>query len=168
MPWQYTGILVDGSRVILVMCKNCSDISWHQLLNQSKANCPKNLNSDGLIVREMGPWPKCIFRSLLQFLVSSCFLMENGHWCNLMFDMITVNVYFRFFVISLLFIVTFSHISLCYIFCLVFEFEIRILYMCLCLGSDFLAEVLTSEWVSLGLCHSFILWSLMWEFIVNQ
>ena len=69
MPWQYTGILVDGSRVILVMCKNCSDISWHQLnLNQSKANCPKNLNSDGLIIREMGPWPECIFRSLLQFL----------------------------------------------------------------------------------------------------
>ena len=52
------------------MCKNCSDISWHQLnLNQSKANCPKILNSDGLIVREMGPWPECIFRSLLQFLV---------------------------------------------------------------------------------------------------
>ena len=59
-----------GSHVILFMCKNCSDISWHQLnLNQSKTNCPKNLNSDGLIVREMGPWPECIFRSLLQFLV---------------------------------------------------------------------------------------------------
>ena len=58
------------SRVILVMCKNCSDISWHRLnLNQSKTNCPKNLNSDGLIVREIGPWPECIFRSLLQFLV---------------------------------------------------------------------------------------------------
>ena len=58
------------SRVILVMCKNCSDTSWHRLnLNQSKTNCPKNLNSDGLIVREMGPWPECIFRSLLQFLV---------------------------------------------------------------------------------------------------
>ena len=51
--------------------KNCSDISWHRLnLNQSKTNCPKNLNSDGLIVREMGPWPECIFRSLLQFLVT--------------------------------------------------------------------------------------------------
>ena len=73
MPWQYTGILVDGSRVILVMCKNCSDISWHQInLNQSKVNCPKNLNSDGLNVREMGPWPECIFRSLLQFLVLIC------------------------------------------------------------------------------------------------
>ena len=53
------------------MCKNCSDISWHRLnLNQSKTNCPKNLNYDGLIVREMGPWPECIFRSLLQFLVT--------------------------------------------------------------------------------------------------
>ena len=53
-----------------VMCKNCSDIRWHRLnSNQSKTNCPKNLNSDGLIVREMGPWPECIFRSLLQFLV---------------------------------------------------------------------------------------------------
>ena len=63
---------IYGSRVILVMCKNCSDISWHQLnLNQSKTNCPKNLNSDGLIVREMGPWPECIFRSLLQFLVKN-------------------------------------------------------------------------------------------------
>ena len=52
------------------MCKNCSDIRWHRLnSNQSKTNCPKNLNSDGLIVREMGPWPECIFRSLLQFLV---------------------------------------------------------------------------------------------------
>ena len=61
---------IYGSRVILVMCKNCSDISWHRLnLNQSKTNCPKNLNSDGLIVREMGSWPECIFRSLLQFLV---------------------------------------------------------------------------------------------------
>ena len=65
---------IYGSRVILVMCKNCSDISWHRLnLNQSKTNCPKNLNSDGLIVREMGPWPECIFRSLLQFLVKSRF-----------------------------------------------------------------------------------------------
>ena len=62
---------IYGSRVILVMCQNCSDISWHRLnLNQSKTNCPKNLNSDGLIVREMGPWPECIFRSLLQFLVT--------------------------------------------------------------------------------------------------
>ena len=61
---------IYGSRVILVMCKKCSDISWHRLnLNQSKTNCPKNLNSDGLIVRSMGPWPECIFRSLLQFLV---------------------------------------------------------------------------------------------------
>ena len=62
---------IYGSRVILVMCKNCSDISWHRLnSNQSKTNCPKNLNSDGFIVREMGPWPECIFRSLLQYLVS--------------------------------------------------------------------------------------------------
>ena len=61
---------IYGSRVILVMCKNCSAIRWHRLnSNQSKSNCPKNLNSDGLIVREMGPWPECIFRSLLQFLV---------------------------------------------------------------------------------------------------
>ena len=61
---------IYGSRVILVMCKNGSDIRWHRLnSNQSKTNCPKNLNSDGLIVREMGPWPECIFRSLLQFLV---------------------------------------------------------------------------------------------------
>ena len=61
---------IYGSRVILVMCKNCSDIRWHRLnSNQSKTNCPKNLNSDGLIVGEMGPWPECIFRSLLQFLV---------------------------------------------------------------------------------------------------
>ena len=57
------------------MCKNCSDIRWHRLnSNQSKTNCPKNLNSDGLIVREMGPWPECIFRSLLQFLVYFFFL----------------------------------------------------------------------------------------------
>ena len=63
------------SRVILVMRKNCSDISWHQLnLNQSKMNCPKNLNSDGLIIREMGPWPYCIFRSLLQFLMLNNFV----------------------------------------------------------------------------------------------
>ena len=62
---------IYGSRAILVMCKNCSDISWHRLnLNQSKTNCPKNINSDGLIVREMGPWSECIFRSLLQFLVN--------------------------------------------------------------------------------------------------
>ena len=62
---------IYGSRVILVMCKNCSDISWPRLnWNQSKTNCPKNLNSDGLIVREMGPWPECIFGSLLQFLVN--------------------------------------------------------------------------------------------------
>ena len=62
---------IYGSRVILVMCKNCSAIRWHRLnSNQSKTNCPKNLNSDGLIIREMGPWPECIFRSLLQFLVS--------------------------------------------------------------------------------------------------
>ena len=57
---------------ILDMCKNCSDMSWHRLnWNQSIPNCPKNLNSDGLVVREMGPWPECIFRSLLQFLVIS-------------------------------------------------------------------------------------------------
>ena len=75
---------IYGSRVILVMCKNCSDISWHWLnLNQSKTNCPKNLNSDGLIVREMGPWPECIFRSLLQFLVIPPFHRGRrvpGHW----------------------------------------------------------------------------------------
>ena len=65
------------SRVILVMCKIHSDISWHQLnLNQSNlTNCPNNLNSDGLIVREMDPWPECIFRTLLQFLVSFIGLM---------------------------------------------------------------------------------------------
>ena len=63
---------IYGSRVILVMCKNCSDISWHRLnLNQSKTNCLKNLNSDGFIVWEMCPWSECIFRSLLQFLVYS-------------------------------------------------------------------------------------------------
>ena len=61
---------IYGCRVILVMCKNCIDKSWHRLnLNQSKTNCPKNLNYDRLIVREMGPWPECIFCSLLQFLV---------------------------------------------------------------------------------------------------
>ena len=69
---------IYGSRVILVMCKNCSNISWHRLnLNQSKTNCPNNLNSDGLIVREMGPWSECIFRSLLQFLVLF-FLLDAG------------------------------------------------------------------------------------------
>ena len=58
------------------MCENSSDISWHGLnLNQSKTNCPKNLNSDGLIVREMGHWPECIFRSLLQFLVQLMLLL---------------------------------------------------------------------------------------------
>ena len=69
---------IYGSRVILVMCKNCSDIRWHRLnSNQSKTNCPKNLNSDGLIVREMGPWPECIFRSLLQFLVIITLIRMN-------------------------------------------------------------------------------------------
>ena len=69
---------IYGSRVILVMCKNCSDIRWHRLnSNQSKTNCPKNLNSDGLIIGEMGPWPECIFRSLLQFLVIFIFF---GEW----------------------------------------------------------------------------------------
>ena len=70
-----------GSRVIvLVMCKNCSDISWHRLnLNQSKTNCPNNLNSDGFIVRELGPWLECIFRSLLQFLVSRSSVKFQGH-----------------------------------------------------------------------------------------
>ena len=29
----------------------------------------KEFISDGIIVREMSPWPECIFRSLLQFLV---------------------------------------------------------------------------------------------------
>ena len=39
-------------------------------LNQSQMNCSKNLiNSDGTIIREMGHWPECIFRSLLRFLV---------------------------------------------------------------------------------------------------
>ena len=74
---------IYGSRVILVMCKNCSDISWHRLnLNQSKTNCRKNLNSDGLIVREMGPWPECIFRSLLQFLVEEVDMKSRCtlHW----------------------------------------------------------------------------------------
>ena len=72
---------IYGSRVILVMCKNCSDIRWHRLnSNQSKTNCPKNLNSDGLIVREMGPWPECIFRSLLQFLVTCLFLLHIWQW----------------------------------------------------------------------------------------
>ena len=71
---------IYGSRVVLVMCKNCSDIRWHRLnSNQSKTNCPKNLNSDGLIVREMGPWPECIFRSLLQFLVIK---YPRGQWVN--------------------------------------------------------------------------------------
>ena len=69
---------IYGSRVIPVMCNNCSDISWHRLnLSQSKTNCPKNLNSDGLIVSEMGPWPECIFRSLLQFLVSFHFRQQH-------------------------------------------------------------------------------------------
>ena len=69
---------IYGSRVILVMCKNCSAIRWHRLnSNQSKTNCPKNLNSDGLIVREMGPWPECIFRSLLQFLVTPQFNLSH-------------------------------------------------------------------------------------------
>ena len=69
---------IYGSRVILVMCKNCSNISWHRLnLNQSKTNCPNNLNYDGLIVREMGPWLEWIFRSLLQFLVIQGNALEN-------------------------------------------------------------------------------------------
>ena len=42
------------------------NISWYQLnLNKSKTNCSKNLNSDGMIVREMGLGPDCTFRSLL-------------------------------------------------------------------------------------------------------
>ena len=75
---------IYGSRVILVMCKNCSDIRWHRLnSNQSKTNCPKNLNSDGLIVREMGRWPECIFRSLLQFLVRSYCVYKMMHRCQI-------------------------------------------------------------------------------------
>ena len=35
----------------------------------NKTNCSKNWNSDGIIIRETGPCPECIFRSLLQFLV---------------------------------------------------------------------------------------------------
>ena len=54
--------------------------------------------------------------------ISSCFLMENGHWCNLMFDMITVNVYFRFF--CDIFIVHCNILS--YIFVLYFLFSIWI------------------------------------------
>ena len=76
---------IYGSRVILVMCNNGSDIRWHRLnSNQSKTNCPKNLNSDGLIVREMGPWPECIFRSLLQFLILTCWHPAHraGLWSN--------------------------------------------------------------------------------------
>ena len=47
------------------------NISQHPLnLIQSKTNCSKNLNSDGMmIVKKMGPLFECIFRSLLQFLV---------------------------------------------------------------------------------------------------
>ena len=53
------------------MCKNCSDISWHRLiLNQSKTNCPKNLNSDGLIVREIWvPGPNVFFVVCCNFLL---------------------------------------------------------------------------------------------------
>ena len=47
-----------------------ANISRHRPnLNQTKTNCSRNLNSSGIIVREMGPSPECIFRSLLQFLV---------------------------------------------------------------------------------------------------
>ena len=53
-------------------------------LNQSKTNCSKNLNSDRMIVREMGPWPECSFSSSVQFLVMIIFVWQickrNGCW----------------------------------------------------------------------------------------
>ena len=72
MPWQHR------SPVSYLSYAKVVAPGWHKLhllnLNQSKTNCSKNLNSDGMIVREMGPWPECIFRSLLQFLLSFPFL----------------------------------------------------------------------------------------------
>ena len=46
------------------------NVSRHQLnLNQSKTNYLKNLDYHGIIVRDMGPWPECIVRSLSQFIM---------------------------------------------------------------------------------------------------
>ena len=48
----------------------CPNPSRHRLnLNQSKTNYLKNSDSDGIIVRDMGPCPECIIRSLRQFIV---------------------------------------------------------------------------------------------------
>ena len=51
------------------------NISRHRLnLNQSKTFCLKNLDSDGIIVRDMVPWPEGIVRSLLNLLCVKCIL----------------------------------------------------------------------------------------------
>ena len=64
---SYVNILTIGWSELELAGPN---ISRHRLsLNQSKTNYLKNLDSDGIIVRVMGPWPECIVRSLRQFIV---------------------------------------------------------------------------------------------------
>ena len=49
-----------------------SEFEWEQLVKRNAqqiyVHCP-----DGIIIREVCPWPKCIFRSLLQFFVEITF-----------------------------------------------------------------------------------------------
>ena len=83
MPWQHR-----SRGMSYVICKNVAigwsefelarpNISRHRLnFSQSKTNCSKNLNSGGIHFRELGPWPECSFRSLLQFLVYSSNTMK--------------------------------------------------------------------------------------------
>ena len=65
---------IYGSRVIIVMCKNCSDIRWHRLnLNQSKTNCPKNLKFP-FLDWSSGKWvpgPNVFFAVCCNFLLHS-------------------------------------------------------------------------------------------------
>ena len=64
---SYVNIVAIGWSELELACPNPSR---HRLnLNQSKINYSKNLDSDGIIVRDMGPSPECIFRSLRQFIV---------------------------------------------------------------------------------------------------
>ena len=71
LPFHGTVGLLSSDLVALM--------SWGPFHQHSTTNCPKNLSSDGLIVREMGPWPECIFRSLLQFLVYINLELNSAH-----------------------------------------------------------------------------------------
>ena len=53
---------------------------WHKLapakFESEQNECSKNVNYDGMTVKEIGPWPECIFRSLLQFLVTDAYMRQ--------------------------------------------------------------------------------------------